>query len=337
MALSVKHSFSSSKADGTDTTKVQASNWNAEHRLTATINSVLGTDGASTTVKELDCTAAGRSVLAAADAGAQKVALNVAEIPIGGGFEWYTTNLPASNGTVVWAWANGQAVSRTTYSALFALLGTFYGTGDGSTTFNIPDRREVTAVGTRGMGGTSGRGLYGSFYSIDTIGSVVGSETVTLTASQIPSHTHNFSGTTTTESVLHTHAGTTSGQSANHTHDTFVSLSGTTSADGDHTHNVNMSNNTLGGINVPPTSGSGTVTTSETTSTNGSHTHSWSGSGTFTSGVPSGDHTHIFATSTQSAFHTHDFSGTTDGGTGGGQAHGNVPPTMACNFVMRLL
>lgn len=37
--------------------------------------------------------------------------------------------------------ANGAAVSRTTYAALFAVIGTTYGTGDGSTTFNVPDAR----------------------------------------------------------------------------------------------------------------------------------------------------------------------------------------------------
>lgn len=40
-----------------------------------------------------------------------------------------------------WLKANGQAVSRTTYSALFTVLGTTYGNGDGSTTFNVPDLR----------------------------------------------------------------------------------------------------------------------------------------------------------------------------------------------------
>ena len=46
-----------------------------------------------------------------------------------------------------WLVANGQAVSRTTYSELFALIGTTYGTGDGSTTFNLPDLRESTIKG----------------------------------------------------------------------------------------------------------------------------------------------------------------------------------------------
>lgn len=51
---------------------------------------------------------------------------------------------------------NGQAVSRTTYAALFDVIGTTYGGGDGSTTFNVPDLRECVPVGagTRGSGTT---------------------------------------------------------------------------------------------------------------------------------------------------------------------------------------
>ena len=73
------------------------------------------------------------------------------------------------------AWAlelNGQAVSRTTYSGLFALLGTTYGAGDGSTTFNLPDYRGRTLVGENS----------GTFANV---GTNVGSETTS-----IPNHTH---------------------------------------------------------------------------------------------------------------------------------------------------
>lgn len=49
---------------------------------------------------------------------------------------------------------NGQAVSRTTYADLFAIIGTAYGSGDGSTTFNIPDLREATTKGV-GLSGKS--------------------------------------------------------------------------------------------------------------------------------------------------------------------------------------
>ena len=56
--------------------------------------------------------------------------------------------------------ANGNAVSRTTYAALFAAIGTTYGTGDGSTTFNLPDLRGEFVRGLDdGRGVDSGRAL----------------------------------------------------------------------------------------------------------------------------------------------------------------------------------
>lgn len=50
---------------------------------------------------------------------------------------------------------NGQAVSRTNYAELFAVIGTAFGSGDGSTTFNVPDLREATTKGV-GLNGKSG-------------------------------------------------------------------------------------------------------------------------------------------------------------------------------------
>lgn len=85
-----------------------------------------------------------------------------------------------------WLYCNGQAVSRTTYSALFALIGITYGAGDGTTTFNVPDMR---AYWMRGW--DDGRG-------IDT-GRVMGSNQ----AEMIGPHTH--SGTTGNDSPDHTH------------------------------------------------------------------------------------------------------------------------------------
>ena len=56
-----------------------------------------------------------------------------------------------------WLLCQGQAVSRTTYAELFKAIGTSFGTGDGSTTFNLPDLRETVPVGsgTRGSGVTA--------------------------------------------------------------------------------------------------------------------------------------------------------------------------------------
>lgn len=60
---------------------------------------------------------------------------NPALVPIGGLVDYVGATVPSST----WAIPNGQAISRTAYATLFALVGTTYGVGDGSTTFNVPD------------------------------------------------------------------------------------------------------------------------------------------------------------------------------------------------------
>jgi microcystin-dependent protein len=70
-----------------------------------------------------------------------------------------------------WLAANGTAVSRTTYAALFAAIGTVFGSGDGSTTFNLPDLRAEFIRGIdNGRGVDSGRG-FGSNQSATEIAS----------------------------------------------------------------------------------------------------------------------------------------------------------------------
>jgi microcystin-dependent protein len=99
-----------------------------------------------------------------------------------------------------WLECNGAAVSRTTYAALFAKIGTAWGAGDGSTTFNLPPDRYRVGKNTAAV--------------------AVG----TLQASQNKSHTHTGSGTTGAADTDHTHTQTgtfTSGasnQSLNHSH-----------------------------------------------------------------------------------------------------------------------
>lgn len=69
---------------------------------------------------------------------------------------------PASTPPTGWLKRNGAAISRSTYSALFAIIGTTYGTGDGSTTFNLPDDRGLFERGfDEGRGYDSGR-VFGS-------------------------------------------------------------------------------------------------------------------------------------------------------------------------------
>jgi len=97
---------------------------------------------------------------------------------------------------------DGAAISRTTYSALFALVGTTYGSGDGSSTFNIPDLRGRVIAGQDDMGGSSANRLTGQTGGVDgdTLGGTGGEEGQTLTTSQLASHNHfgaNYGGTGT--------------------------------------------------------------------------------------------------------------------------------------------
>lgn len=100
-------------------------------------------------------------------------------IPPGASMDFYLTSAPTG-----WLVCDGSAVSRTTYAALFAAIGTTFGSGDGTTTFNIPNCQRRTKVGSGG----SGTGTLGN-----TVGSTGGAETHTLQTTEIPSHTHTYS------------------------------------------------------------------------------------------------------------------------------------------------
>jgi microcystin-dependent protein len=103
----------------------------------------------------------------------------------------------------------GQAVSRTTESALFDVIGTTYGVGDGSTTFNVPDLRGRAVAGQDDMGGVSANRLTGLSGGVngDTLGAAGGAETHTLVIGEIPAHTHS---TPTTDGSSNAANGTSS-------------------------------------------------------------------------------------------------------------------------------
>lgn len=75
-----------------------------------------------------------------------------------------------------WLFCFGQAVSRTTYSALFAVIGTVFGVGDGSTTFNIPDLRGRTLAGRDDMGGVAANRLTVAVFDGTILGNAGGQE-----------------------------------------------------------------------------------------------------------------------------------------------------------------
>jgi len=86
---------------------------------------------------------------------------------------------------------NGQAVSRTTYSALFAIVATTYGAGDGSSTFNVPDLQDNVAMGKSGTKALASTG--GANTVAVTASGTVGGSTVnaSLSTAQLASHSHN--------------------------------------------------------------------------------------------------------------------------------------------------
>jgi len=86
----------------------------------------------------------------------------------------------------------GQAVSRTTYSGLFAVVGTTYGVGDGSSTFNLPDLQGRVVAGKDDMSGSSANRLTDQTNGLngDTLGATGGTETQDLSIAQLPSHSH---------------------------------------------------------------------------------------------------------------------------------------------------
>jgi len=84
---------------------------------------------------------------------------------------------------------NGSAISRSTYAALFAVIGTTYGAGNGSTTFNIPDLQDKTVLSrsnNKALASTMGAN------TVTKTGNIGGSAApTTLTTQQIPSHSHS--------------------------------------------------------------------------------------------------------------------------------------------------
>jgi microcystin-dependent protein len=100
---------------------------------------------------------------------------------------------------------DGAAIARQaggSDTALFELIGTTYGSGDGSTTYNIPDLRGRVIAGQDDMGGASANRLTGLTGGVDgdVLGGTGGEEGQTLTTSQLASHSHfgaNYGGTGT--------------------------------------------------------------------------------------------------------------------------------------------
>lgn len=95
-------------------------------------------------------------------------------LPVGSVIEWNSDIIPVN-----WLLCNGQEISRTDYADLFKILGTKYGQGDGSTTFNLPNRKGNVAVGKDE-----------NDEDFNELGKTGGEKEHTLTVAEMPSHNH---------------------------------------------------------------------------------------------------------------------------------------------------
>jgi microcystin-dependent protein len=208
-----------------------------------------------------------------------------------------------------WLLCNGQQVSRTTYPELFAAIGTTFGVGDGSTTFNVPDLRGRVAAGKDDMGGTAANVLQVSTTITTTAGSAtatVGSASglaigMSVKASTVPAGVtiSDINGTTVT---LSTGTGVTAGTS---TAARFSSVGDAQS---------------LG-------SSGGTQAHTMVTKQMPAHNHTFA-SGAQTMVLANGPGAGVAAGAASGQYQTMD-------NTGGGQPHPNVQPTMVLNHIIK--
>jgi microcystin-dependent protein len=173
-----------------------------------------------------------------------------------------------------WLLTYGQAVSRTTYAGLYTAIGTAYGAGDGSTTFNLPDLRGRAPFGKDDMGGTAASRITNavSGFVATTLGAVGGDQNIGAHGHGVtdPSHTHtvNDLGHTHTNSMdqqgSHVHTGLknvwtadTGGQAFGGSNFAIrqYALSDIMNAAGLHSHTVTINSNTTGITNVAQATG----------------------------------------------------------------------------------
>jgi microcystin-dependent protein len=327
--------------------------------LTATRN-VIAPASASKVYIIKNSTTGGQSIQIKYATGTGITVGNGATVPVyGDGSNFYTavTNTVPAGSIQMWATGtaptgyvlcNGAAISRTAYPILFGVIGTTFGVGDGSTTFNVPNYQGYMPIGAQ-------TGVY-------NLASNGGSATTTLATANLPTHTHTFNGGTSSENTGHTHnfSGGTSANNTGHVHN-FGTNTGYMNSNNVHSHSIsdpghshgyrldengasiaivgNQGN--VGGLTLGEGTGTaGSISTTTQSATTGisvnsvdiNHTHYVSG----TTGDISNNHNHTYSGTTAdiSNNHNHTFSGTTDG-TGSGTAFNNLPPYLAISFIIK--
>lgn len=240
-----------------------------------------------------------------------------------------------------WLLCNGAAVSRTTYFRLFGAIGTAFGVGDGSTTFNVPNTMGRTIIGAGSGSGLTAR----------TVGQSGGTETDTISIAQMPAHDHGGA----------TGAATPTG-TVNATTDTGVTAAAqdtaTTSSTGSHTHSMDgvaldLSGGLLSSGIVMARGGSGVSASRfgyDATAGGAVVTSGYLGApflGAFSNApAAAGTHAHTLTTAGHAHTlvmnaHSHTFTGNSQTHTissqGSGSAHNTMQPWVAASYIIRAL
>jgi microcystin-dependent protein len=159
------------------------------------------------------------------------------------------TPYAGSSAPTGWLLCYGQAISRSTYAGLYAVVGDTYGSGDGSTTFNLPDLRGRTPAGLDNLGGSDA----GRLDWANTLGTTGGTQTHTLTGAESGTSAHSHTASSASNGS-HNHnvawAGSAAGGNnkiveypAGYNNKTFDDPTYMGSA-GAHTHTITVNNST---------------------------------------------------------------------------------------------
>ena len=217
--------------------------------------------------------------------------IGAAGAPIGAIFQW-----PAAAAPTGYALCQGQAISRTTYADLFAVLSTTWGSGDGSSTFNLPNLKGKIPVGLDAA--------QTEFASLTQTG---GEKAHQITTSEMPGHTHT---------INHDHPNTaTTSDSHNHTipnHAHVVGFRAVATSE-----NTGSSDKVTDMYNAR---GNGANTNSATMASNGGGGATSTDAHSHTVDIP------LFSGS----------SGAAGGATGLGDAHQNLQPYVVMNYIIKI-
>lgn len=197
------------------------------------------------------------------------------DMPIGSVQPWLGSSTPSG-----WLVCTGQAVSRSTYAGLFAIISTRFGVGDGSTTFNVPDLQGFQVIGaSSGLGSADNTSTFRRGTN--------SSETVAVHSPSAADHSHTLSYTDFTEtqhSQTHSHSATASDGTLTFAAHTY---SDTSNPGQSHTHTSSVA------------SGASTIATATgVTRASVAHTHT-------APSVSTDTHSHSVSTSSWSAHSAH--------------------------------